>query len=267
MQLRKRALLATPQATTDVELKTTHKADTAVAPRSKKVRVTKSQTPSVTTAIEAAEPAQWQEVYRRIKDYRREHVAPVDTMGCERLADPNEEPKVNPTTAAAVRNLQRLGLTIDTIIATPVETIDSCIQKVGFHAKKAQNIKQVALICREQYQGDIPGTLPELVALPGVGPKMAYLTLQCAWKLNLGIGVDVHVDRITHRLGWVTPQAKTPEQTRIQLESWLPKEYWSEINPLLVGFGQILCKGTPQCQDCPVQDLCPSAKFKSKPNK
>ncbi|KAJ1951280.1 alpha,alpha-trehalase nth1, partial [Dispira parvispora] len=252
--------------TTVVKRKTTRNNTTAT--RSKKIRVAKSQAAPITVTVEAEEPAQWQEVYRRIKDYRREHVAPVDTMGCERLADPNEEPKVDATTAAAVRNLQRLGLTVDNIIATSVEKIDNCIQKVGFHAKKAQYIKQAALICRDQYQGDIPGTLPDLVALPGVGPKMAYLTLQCAWKANLGIGVDVHVDRITHRLGWVTRQAKTPEETRIQLESWLPKEHWTEINPLLVGFGQILCKGTtPQCQDCPVQDLCPSAKTKSKPKK
>ncbi|RKP37579.1 DNA glycosylase, partial [Dimargaris cristalligena] len=221
----------------------------------------------------------WEQVYTRIKEYRSKNSAPVDTMGCERLADDTADPKVyrfqtlvslmlssmtkDATTAGAVRNLQKVGLTIENMIDTSVEDIDECIRKVGFHSKKAICIKKVAEICRDEYDGDIPSTLEGLVKLPGVGPKMAHLTLQVAWKKNVGIGVDVHVDRISHRLKWVDSEAKTPEHTRKQLESWLPSEYWTEINPLFVGFGQILCKGSgPRCGECPVRDLCPSATVK-----
>ncbi|KAJ1973509.1 alpha,alpha-trehalase nth1 [Dimargaris xerosporica] len=229
------------------------------------------------------EPAQWREVYERIKDFRTTHRAPVDTMGCERLAETDVEPRVfrfqtlvslmlssmtkDATTAQAMRNLQALELTVDTMLATPVEIIDNCICKVGFHKKKAIFIKQVAQICRDQYEDDIPRTIEGLVALPGVGPKMAYLTMNCAWKESTGIGVDVHVNRISHRLGWADAKATTPELTRLQIEHWLPESYWIEFNPLLVGFGQILCTGlNPKCGECPVNDLCPSA-FKASSRK
>lgn len=63
---------------------------------------------------------------------------------------------------------------------------------------------------------------------------MAHLCLSCAWNRTEGIGVDVHVHRISNLLGWVN--TKTPEQTRLKLESWLPRKYWKEINHLFVGY-------------------------------
>lgn len=127
-------------------------------------------------------------------------------------------------------------------------------------------LKQTAKILLEKYDGDIPSNLEELCALPGVGPKMAHLALQCAWKINSGIGVDTHVHRISQRLGWVKYDLKkTPEQTRMELEEWLPREYWAPINPLLVGFGQTLCLPIgPKCDDCPARHLCPKRGTKSK---
>lgn len=72
---------------------------------------------------------------------------------------------------------------------------------------------------------------------------MAYLTLQKAWGKIEGICVDVHVDRLTKIWKWVDPQkCKNPDQTRIQLQNWLPRGLWTEINGLLVGFGQIITK-------------------------
>lgn len=69
--------------------------------------------------------------------------------------------------------------------------------------RKAGYIKKVVEILHEKYDDDIPETVKELCALPGVGPKMAYLAVQCAWGRMEGIGVDTHVHRITNRLGWV----------------------------------------------------------------
>jgi endonuclease III len=86
---------------------------------------------------------------------------------------------------------------------------------------------------------------------------MAFLAANVAWGQTFGIGVDVHVHRISNRLGWVS--SKTPEETRKQLEEWLPRERWVEINPLLVGFGQTVCKNSPKCHNCDVSHLCPSA--------
>lgn len=89
---------------------------------------------------------------------------------------------------------------------------------------------------------------------------MAYLTMSAAWGRDEGIGVDVHVHRITNLWGWHKTQQ--PEQTRAALESWLPKDKWHDINNLLVGHGQTICLPVGRkCGDCKLADqgLCPSA--------
>ncbi|KAG0243453.1 DNA glycosylase [Mortierella sp. GBAus27b] len=227
------------------------------------------------------EPVGWKTTLDRIREFRLQNPAPVDTMGCERLAEVGDHipPEVSrfqtlmalvlssqtkdTVTSVAVRKLQKElkgGLTIQGVLDVPSDQLNNIIAAVGFHNKKTVFMKQVAEICKTKYNGDIPGTAEELIALPGVGPKMAYLTLQCAWNKNLGIGVDTHVHRIANRLGWIKTEKDGPEATREALQSWLPKEHWREINYLLVGYGQVLClpRG-PLCSACPVQERCPSA--------
>ena len=91
---------------------------------------------------------------------------------------------------------------------------------------------------RDRFSGRVPSTINELTSLPGVGPKMAHIAMNVTFGIVSGIGVDTHVHRISNGLGWV--KTKTAEQTRISLEKWLPKPLWSEVNVLLVGFGQQL---------------------------
>ena len=83
-------------------------------------------------------------------------------------------------------------------------------------------IRKTTEILKEQ-GGDIPRTVEGLCKLPGVGPKMAYLVMKCAWDDVCGIGVDTHVHRISNRLGWVKKTTKNPEDTRKALEDWLPR--------------------------------------------
>lgn len=81
-------------------------------------------------------------------------------------------------------------------------------------------------------------------------------------------GVDTHVHRIANRLQWVKKPTKNPEGTRVDLEAWLPAELWSEINLLLVGFGQQICKPVgPKCDECLNSAICPSAKLPTKKKK
>lgn len=111
---------------------------------------------------------------------------------------------------------------------------------------------------QEKYDCDIPKSVTELCSLPGIGPKMAYICMQVAWKENAGIGVDVHVHRISNMIGWTKNQCKTPEHTRKELESWIPRPLWPGVNRLLVGFGQTVCKPKkPNCLQCKVNNLCP----------
>lgn len=214
----------------------------------------------------------WLEIYNEIQEYRKLNIADVDTMGCATLANDADDEKQfryhiltslqlssqtkDPITAQAVRNLKANKLTPQSIVEMDPKFLDSLISKVGFHNRKTKYLQDTAQILIDEYNGDIPDSLSGLLALPGIGPKMAYLVLQEAWGVIDGIGVDTHVHRISNRLGWAT--GKTPEDTRKDLESWLPKEVWAPINVLLVGFGQTMCKPTnPNCAECPVRDKCP----------
>lgn len=168
------------------------------------------------------------------------------------------------TNALAMRRLQTElpppGLTLENILAVDPVQLNELIYAVGFHNNKTKYIKAAALILRDRFGGDIPDTIEGLTSLPGVGPKMGYLCLSAAWGRTEGIGVDVHVHRITNLWKWHT--TKTPEETRKALQGWLPRDKWHEINHLLVGFGQTIC--TPVGRDCgsctlSSRGLCPSA--------
>lgn len=135
-----------------------------------------------------------------------------------------------------MRALQEHGLTVENISATPAEELNQLIQKVGFHNNKTKYIKQAVEVLKEEYDGDIPPTAVDMMKLAGVGPKMAFIVENVAWGITSGVGVDTHMHRIFNELKWVT--SKNPEQTRIQLESWLPRDKWDTINYLWVGFGQ-----------------------------
>ena len=115
-------------------------------------------------------------------------------------------------------------------------TIDNLIQKVGFHTKKADYLKEVAETLISKYDSDIPKVATEIMDLKGIGPKMAYLIENVCFGTMSGIGVDSHMQKIFNDLRWV--KSKNPEQTRQQLERWLPKEKLGVVNYLWVGFGQ-----------------------------
>lgn len=152
------------------------------------------------------------------------------------------------------------GFNLNSVLALEPTQLNGFINKVGFHNLKTKYIKQTAEILRDKFDSDIPDTIEGLVSLPGVGPKMAYLTMSAAWGRDEGIGVDVHVHRITNLWGWHKTQ--NPEQTRAALESWLPKDKWHDINNLLVGFGQTICLPVGRkCGDCKLGErgMCPSA--------
>ena len=136
---------------------------------------------------------------------------------------------------------------------TPAE-IDELIRPSTFHERKAQQIHQIARRVVNEYGGRLPCDVEVLLSLPGVGPKCANLVLGIACG-EARIGVDIHVHRVTNRWGYVA--APTPERTMLALEARLPRQYWVEINRLLVPFGKHLCTGQmPRCSTCPVLEMC-----------
>lgn len=136
--------------------------------------------------------------------------------------------------------------------------LNGWIAKVGFHNKKAIYIKNATKQIKEKHNGIVPSNLKDLCALPGVGLKMSHLLLQSAFGKTEGISVDTHVHRIANRLKWVRKPTKNPDQTGLSLEQWLPRDKWHDINHMLVGFGQTICKPVgPRCWECPARSLCP----------
>ncbi|KAL1585563.1 Endonuclease III-like protein [Cladosporium halotolerans] len=236
--------------------------------------------------LQSEPPANWEKMYSITAEMRKRVLAPVDTMGCESLAEEQRSPldrrlqtlialmlssqTKDTVTAVAMKNLQDNlpgGFNLAALLTVEPERLNELIGKVGFHNNKTKYIKQVAPILRDKFGGDIPDTIEGLTSLPGVGPKMAYLCMSAGWGRDEGIGVDVHVHRITNLWGW--HKTSTPEQTRMELESWLPKEKWHDINHLLVGFGQTICLPVGRkCGECDLSGtgLCPSA-VKSSPVK
>ncbi len=136
---------------------------------------------------------------------------------------------------------------------SPAE-IDTFISNCTFHEAKAQQIHDIAHIVVEQHGGALPCSQEVLLSLRGVGPKCANLVLGIACREPF-IGVDIHVHRVTNRWGYVAE--KTPEKTMAALQKKLPREYWIDINRLLVPFGKHICTGNlPKCSTCPVLEMC-----------
>jgi endonuclease-3 len=245
-----------------------------------------------TGEVEIHAPSDWETMYNLVKEMRLNGTASnaaVDTMGCDSLAEEQVNPRdkryqtltalmlssqtKDTVTSAAIKRLQTelppyepgapIGLNLENILAIEPAKLNELIRAVGFHNNKTKFIKATALILRDQFDGEIPSTIEGLVSLPGVGPKMAYLCMSSAWGRDEGIGVDVHVHRITNLWGWNgTSATRTPEETRIALQRWLPSEKWHEINWLLVGLGQTVCLPVGRkCGECELglRGLCKSA--------
>lgn len=135
-----------------------------------------------------------------------------------------------------------------------LEEIEKLIYPVGFYRNKAKVIKEISRIIIENYNGCVPDNINELLKLPGVGRKTANLVLSVAFGKDV-ICVDTHVHRISNRIGLV--KTKTPEETEFALMEVFPKKYWKEINHLMVGFGQTICKPQkPSCNVCEIKYQC-----------
>ena len=134
-------------------------------------------------------------------------------------------------------------------------TIAKLIYPAGFYRRKAEQIRQISRILVARNGGSVPETIDELLELPGVGRKTANLVVTLGFD-KPGICVDVHVHRITNRLGWVETQQ--PNETEQALREVLPRRHWIPINEILVRHGQQICKPiSPICSDCPVEPECP----------
>ena len=142
---------------------------------------------------------------------------------------------------------------------TKQEDLEKEIRSTGFFRNKAKSIIGAAKRICGEFGGEVPDTMEELLTLPGVARKTANIVLSSAFKKAEGIAVDTHVKRLSERLGLSAQQA--PEKIEKDLMALVPKKDWLDFNYLLVNHGRAICIARkPKCPECPLKNLCPSAK-------
>jgi endonuclease III len=133
--------------------------------------------------------------------------------------------------------------------------IEKAIYPAAFFRNKTKSLKELCKVLVDEYEGNVPDKLEELLKLKGVGRKTANLTLILGHDKH-GICVDIHVHRISNRWRYVT--TTSPDETEMVLRDKLPKRYWKGYNDLLVTFGQNICKPvSPFCGSCSLAETCP----------
>lgn len=162
------------------------------------------------------------------------------------------------TTYPCSLRMLELGTKPEDFLNIEVDTLAKAIYPVGFYKNKAQQILDISKELVEKHGSKVPNTIEELIKFKGVGRKTANLVMAKGFNIP-AICVDVHVHRISNRLGWV--KTKMPDETEMELRKLLPKKYWLDINTILVTFGQNVCKPQrPLCEQCPVKEYCTSQK-------
>ena len=138
------------------------------------------------------------------------------------------------------------------------EEVEAQLRTIGLFRNKARNIRNTARLLVERHGGEVPRTMEELVALPGVARKTANVVLGVAFGIADGIVVDTHVLRLSNRLGFV--RARTPVQAERALMARIPKPRWIRISHQLILHGRAVCSARrPACERCALAPDCPSA--------
>jgi endonuclease-3 len=136
-----------------------------------------------------------------------------------------------------------------------IEELENIIHPCGFYKNKAKNIKSCAKKIVEDFNGEVPHTMEELLLLPGVGRKSANVILLEAFGIANGIAVDTHAKRISNRMG--LSNESEPEKIEQDLLKIFPKEDLKDINHLLVWHGRYTCNARkPNCENCTVKQFC-----------
>ena len=140
------------------------------------------------------------------------------------------------------------------------EELEGMIRSTGFYRNKSKAIRAASARIVEEFGGNVPRSMEELLRLPGVARKTANVVLGSAYGLAEGVVVDTHVYRLSRRLG--LSRGKTAEDVERDLTRIIPREDWILFAHLLIFHGRQICQARrPKCPACPVNNLCPSARY------
>jgi endonuclease-3 len=144
-----------------------------------------------------------------------------------------------------------------------ISELENDVRTTGFYKNKARNIKAASRDIVEKHGGKVPQTMEELIELGGVGRKTANVVLGNAFDINVGVVVDTHVGRLSHRLGLTSHRA--PEKIETDLMALVPQKQWTLFSHLLIWHGRRRCFARkPDCANCEIIKLCPRIGVKEK---
>lgn len=170
------------------------------------------------------------------------------------LSAQSTDVKVNEVTAVLFRELPGP----EAVAEAPLERIEQLIGQLGLFRQKAKNLQATARLLLERHGGEVPGTMPELLTLPGVARKTANVVLSNGFGRHEGVVVDTHVARVSRRLRLTREEA--PERIERDLMRLFPQQRWLEVADLFIHHGRRTCLARrPRCEDCVIEPLCPSS--------
>ena len=186
------------------------------------------------------------------------HSNPFELLVATILSAQCTDERVNIVTADLFRKYKKPE---DYLKVAPRE-LEKDIQSTGFFRNKTKSIQGTSRMLTEQYHGEVPHTMDELLELPGVARKTANVVLGNAFDIKAGVVVDTHVTRLSHRLDFT--QQKTAEKIELDLIPIVPKKDWVIFPHLMIYHGRKICKArNPLCAECTIEKKCPSSSLKT----
>lgn len=199
--------------------------------------------------------------YPNVKGTALNWKTPLDLLVATILSAQSTDEQINKVT----ETLFRKYTTAADYAYAPREQLEEDIRSSGFFRRKAELIQECCKTIAEEYQGEVPSSMEELTKLKGVARKTANIVLGNALGVIDGIAVDTHVMRLSKRLG-LTEQ-KNRDKIERDLMVIFPRDKWLSLNYLLIAHGRRVCTARrPNCENCVLNELCPSA-FTFNPNR
>jgi endonuclease-3 len=182
------------------------------------------------------------------------HSNPLEMLVATILSAQCTDALVNKITPALFKKYR----SCDDYIKVEPEELQKDVKSTGFYRNKTKSIQGACKVLKEKFGGQVPRTMNEMLLLPGVARKTANVVLMSSYGVAEGIAVDTHVGRLSRRLGFSAE--KNPEKVERDLLAITPKKQWGKISYLLVDHGRKICKSVkPDCGNCPLKKICPSA--------
>ena len=186
------------------------------------------------------------------------HSNPFELLIATILSAQCTDERVNIVTADLFRKYKKP----DDYLKVSPQDLEKDIQSTGFFRNKTKSIQGTSKVLLEEYGGEVPHTMEELLELPGVARKTANVVLGNAFGVKAGVVVDTHVTRLSHRLDLT--QEKTAEKIERDLIEIVPKKDWVIFPHLMIYHGRKICKArNPLCAECQIEKQCPSSFLKT----